>query len=790
MLRSYIRVALRGLARNRVSSLINIGGLAIGMAVAMLIGLWVHDELSFNKHFEHYDRIGKIWQFVTFDKGKVPYDVIPEPMGQELRSNYPDFKRVSMAAYNQSVVLTSGDKKLTELGTYVEPEFTEMMSLDMRAGRRDALRDMHTILLDASAAKAMFGAEDPLGRVIRISDTINVKVAGVYEDFPENSTFNGVHFLSPWSLYQATDGFARSARGDWGNNSFQVFVELKDGAGFGQVSAKIRDILLKRKDPPVYRPEFFVFPMRRWHLYLDFQNGVNVGGFISSVRLFALIGIFVLLLACINFMNLSTARSEKRAREVGIRKTIGSVREQLILQFFCESLLVALLAFTLALVLAWLILPFFNDLSGKHMAMPWNDPLFWLAGTGFSIATGLIAGSYPALYLSSFRPVKVLKGTIRVGRLAALPRRVLVVLQFSVSVALIIGTAVVFRQIQYAKNRTAGYNRDGVVEVNINTPALSHHFDALRGYLLATGGVYDVAEASCALADQNGGTTDISWKTKDPNVHPLVMSNEVTPEFGRVAGWRVTRGRDFSRDFPTDSSAMILNESAVKLMGFANPLGETVTHNGRDYHVIGVVSDMLKESPFERVKPSFFDLDHGASVIDIKLTPGMPVHEALAKVEGVFKKFNPGSPFTCSFVDANFAQKFRSEERIGKLATFFALLAIFISCLGLFGLASFVAEQRTKEIGIRKVLGASLFHVWRLLTTEFVFLVSLSLLIAIPVSFVYMQGWLEHYDFRTTLAWWIFAGAGLGAILITLATVSFQAIRAALANPVKSLRTE
>ena len=791
MLKNYIRIAFRSLGRSKVSTAINIGGLAIGMAVAMLIGLWVHDELSYNKNFDHYARIGQVWQFVTFDKGKVPYNVMPEPMGGELRSNYPDFKYVSMSSWPQSPVLTWGDKKLTEEGNYVEPDFTEMMSLNMLKGKRDALREMNTILLDASTAKAIFGSGDPMGQVVRIGDTVNVRVAGVYEDFPENSTFNNVHFLSPWSLYVATDKFAKNSFGNWGDNSFQVFVQLRDGVDFGQISAKVRDILLKRKDPPVYRPEFFIFPMSHWHLYLDFHNGVNVGGFIEFVRLFGIIGVFVLLLACINFMNLSTARSERRAKEVGIRKTIGSARQQLIVQFFIESLMVAFIAYVLALLLARLVFPFFNEISGKHMTIPWPDPLFWLVGIGFCLVTGLIAGSYPALYLSSFQPVKVLKGTFRAGRFAAMPRRVLVVLQFSVSVALIIGTAVIFRQIQYAKNRPTGYNRDGMIEVPINNPQLMDvNFDALRNDLLVTGGVYEAAEASSPLTSQNNGTTDVIWKGKDPNTHPVVMGNAITPEYGRTVGWHITRGRDFSRAFPTDSSGIILNEEAAKLMGFTNPLGELLQHGGNQFHVVGVVSNVLKESPFEPVKPTFYRQNDWFVTIDIKLAPGLPVREALRRVEGVFKRFNPESPFTYTFVDADFASKFNSEERVGKLATFFALLAIFISCLGLFGLASFVAEQRTKEIGIRKVLGASVFHLWRLLSREFVLLVSLSLFIAIPLAYRYMYGWLQHYDYRTTLAWWIFAGAGAGAILITLVTVSFQAVRAALANPIKSLRTE
>ncbi|HTJ11032.1 MAG TPA: ABC transporter permease [Dinghuibacter sp.] len=783
MLKNYLRIALRTLGRSRLSAVVNIGGLAIGMTVAMLIGLWIVNEVSFDRNFDHYRRIGKIWQFVTFVKGvKVPYDVIPEPMGPELRSSFPDFDKVSMASIPETQVVQYADKKLPVHGLYAEPDFADIFSVSIESGRRQ--RDMHDILVDAPTAQAIFGDKNPIGQVLKISDTIVVRVSGIFKAFPANSSLDGVHFVAPWSLYQATNNNARGAKTDWGNNSFNVYVQLKANADVKNVSNKIRDILLKTDNPPVYRPEFFVFPMDRWHLYRDFHNGVNVGGFIEIVRLFGIIGIFVLLLACINFMNLSTARSERRAREVGIRKTIGSVRSQLIVQFFVESAVIALIAFGLSAILTWLTLPLFAAIAGKTIPFPWTDPVFWMAGALFSVLTGFIAGSYPALYLSSFKPIKVLK---RTSRLAALPRRALVVLQFSISVALIIGTAVVYRQIGYARDRPTGYDRSGMIEVNINTPALNQHFDVLRTQLLATGAVTDVTECSSSMTDQNNGTTDIDWKGKEPGTHPLVMSSNVTPEYGRTIGWRITRGRDFSRDYATDSTAMVLSESAVALMRFKQPLGELVQHNGHTYHVIGVVDNILKESPFEPIKPAFFTQDGWFSVIDIKLTP---VSGAIPKVESVFRQFNPGAPFAFHWVNQDYARKFDSEVRVGELATVFAALAILISCLGLFGLATFVAEQRTKEVGIRKVLGASVFTLWRLLSREFVLLVLLSLLIAIPVARYYMGHWLEHYDYHTGLAWWIFAGAGLGAIVVTLATVSFQAIRAALANPVHSLRSE
>ncbi|GAB3954357.1 ABC transporter permease [Spirosoma harenae] len=790
MLRNYLKIAFRNLAKNRVYSFINIGGLAVGMAVAMLIGLWMYDELSFNKQFKNYDRLAKIWQFVKFDVEKSSYDVLPIPLSQELRSNYPDFESVGLSV-TRKVILAAGDKKLLKVGNYVEPDFINMLSLNVVSGTRFGDNDLNSILLSESLARAMFGTENPLNKRIKLDNKQTVNVAGVYEDFAANNTFNDVTFLVPWKFFTANDEGAKRDRDQWDSNSYQIFAQLKPSADFDQVSAKIKDIRMKRDNPPGYKPEFFLHPMTKWHLYSDFTNGVNTGGTITFVWLFGSIGVIVLLLACINFMNLSTARSEKRAKEVGIRKSIGSLRSQLVAQFFSESLLMAMLAFSLSILFVQFTLPFFNQVAEKKMVIPWSNPFFWIAGLGFSLLTGLIAGSYPALYLSSFQPIKVLKGIMRTSRSATIPRRVLVGFQFTVSVTLIIGTIIVFRQIEYAKDRPVGYSRNGLIEIGMNAPELYGHYTALRNDLLNTGAVADMAESSNSITEQAGGTTDISWKGKKTDSKPLVMSNYITHDYGKTIGWQLKEGRDFSRDFTTDSSSMIINEAAVKLMGFRQPIGETVLQSGREYRVIGVINDMVKEDPFKPVNPSFFAVNYrNVNTITLRLAPQVSASEALAKVEQVFKIYSPDSPFDYKFVDDNFARKFGNEERIGGLAGGFAILAILISCLGLFGLASFIAEQRTKEIGIRKVLGASVFSVWGLLSKEFVMLILVAFCIGAPIAYYVLSGWLQNYIYRTELSWWIFALAGLGALSVTLLTVSYQSIRAALVNPVKSLRNE
>src|SRR5688572_1712336 len=792
MIKNYFKVAFRNLIRSKGYSAINIGGLAVGMSVAMLIGLWVCDEISFDKYHKNYNQIAQAWQFVSFGPEKSSFNSVPIPLATELRNKYPEVKAASVTSFNRDATLTSGDKKFSRTGMYTEPDFPEIMTVKMIAGTRTGLTDVHSALLSQSLAKALFGDEEPINKVVRINNKTDVKVTGVYEDFPANSSFKDVFFLASWKLLTTIDDYAKMATQEWDENSFQLFVQLQEGADINKLSAKIKDTRMKLEDPPAYKPEFFLHPMSRWHLYGEFKNGVNTGGLIRLVKLFGVAGVFVLLLACINFMNLSTARSEKRAKEVGIRKTLGSVRSQLIRQFFSESLLVSFIALVLSIFFVLLLLPFFNQVANKELSILWTNPFFWLAAFAFSLITGLIAGSYPALYLSSFRPVKVLKGSFKAGRFAPLPRKILVVFQFSISVLLIAGTLIWSRQINHAKDRPIGYNSNGLIEIVMRTPDLVSHYDAVRTELLNTGAVANVSASLGSITEDFGGTTNVSWKGKTEDSRPLFMSNRVTHDFGKTVGWNILQGRDFSKNFLTDSTAIVLNESAVQMMGLQNPVNETIKFSGKDYRVIGVISNLVKGSPFEPVKPSLFTIGYGGAVnvINIRLSPNSGVGTALNKIEDVFKEYNPQAPFEYKFADEQYATKFATEERIGKLAGFFAILAILISCLGLFGLASFIAEQRTKEIGIRKVLGATILGIWQLLSKEFLLLVFISLLIALPISYYFMKNWLQNYEYRTEISWWILAVVVLSTLLITILTVSFQAIKAAMTNPVKSLRTE
>lgn len=798
MYKSYVKVGWRNLLKSKAYSLINIGGLSIGLAVALLIGLWIVDELSYNKNFTNYDRIVQVMQHQHFNGHTGTQTAIPIPLEPELRSHYgDDFKYLALASWNGDHILSHDTVKLSQPGNYMGPEGPRVLALQMLEGSIDGLKDPASILLSRSTSRALFGDVDPLSRMLRIDNRLDAKVAGVYEDLPFTCAFNDWHFIASWNLYETSEPWVKDAadHAQWDNNSFQLFAELAPNADVDAVSKQIQNVKFDHIDPGerVSKPEIFVYPMKDWHLRWSWNEGRQSGGMILYVRLFAIVGIFVLLLACINFINLSTARSSQRSKEVGIRKSIGSRQGQLVKQFLSESFIVVVISWAIALILVAVAMPYFNELAGKHMKMPFGEPLFWAASLGFMIATGFLAGSYPALYLSAFDPVSVLKGTFRTGKFAGLSRRILVVLQFTVSVSLIIGTIVVYQQVQYTKNRPIGYDNSAMMMIQMTSPDYEGKFEILRQDLKDAGDIEEMSESSSPLTgvwSDNGG---FDWEGKDPNLQADFGTIWVTRDFGKTVSWQIVKGRDFSEDFATDSSAIVMNETAVKFMGVTDPVGMTIKwgDNGT-YHVIGVVKDLLMDSPFSPVRQTFFFMNDGqaSNWIELKLSADKSLSQSISGIRKVFSDVLPDIPFTYQFADDEHAKKFESEVRIGKLAGIFSILAVFISCLGLFGLASFVAERRTKEIGIRKVLGASIVSLWRMLSQDFVFLVLISNLVAIPVTYKVLSGWLSDYEYRTQIYWWVFLAAAALVVLITILTVSFQAIKAATMNPVKSLRSE
>ena len=792
MLRNYFSIALRNLLKNKMHSFINIAGLSAGMAVTMLIALWVWDELSFDQYHKNYKSIAQVMQSQVLNNETASQVQLPIPLGYYMRTAYAgDFKRIVMSSGTEKHILATGENKLIETGNYMEPEAPALFTLQMTQGDINGLQDPSSILLSRSVAIALFGSQNPIGKIVRFDDESNVIVTGVYQDLPENTTLNKLLFIVPW---QAMTSLKKNMD-NWGNNGWQIYVQLADNADIKSVDAKIKNAKYDNADNGDQRfdPVVFLHPMSRWHLYAKFKNGVNTGGRIQYVWLLGIIGFFVLLLACINFMNLSTAKSEKRAKEVGVRKTIGALRSQLIYQFYSESLLTALLAFIISILLVLSLLPFFNDLAGKNIHLAWDNVLFWTAGIGFTVFTGFIAGSYPALYLSSFRPVKVLKGTYIAAKSATIPRKVLVVLQFTVSVILIIGTIIVFKQVQFAKDRPVGYNKNDLLSVEVVTPDIHDHFDAFKNDLLLTNAVESVAASSTPVTETRTGESSFDWVGKATSGKTQSFTTVgISKDFGKTVGWRFVAGRDYeSGPEGSDALAFVLNESAAKLMGFKDPIGKKVHWSGYTFTIIGVVKDMVMSSPFDPVDPAIFYMaPWRINVYNMRLSQHVSVTTAVDRIAAVFKKFSPAEPFIYKFADDEYARKFQIEERIGKLSGFFAILAVFISCLGLFGMTSYMAEQRIREIGVRKVLGASAFSIWRLLSRDFLALVLIALAVAMPIAFIFMHKWLQQYTYRTAIPWWIFLASAGGAITITLLTVSYQGIKAAFANPVTALRNE
>ncbi|MEO0556229.1 MAG: ABC transporter permease [Bacteroidota bacterium] len=801
MLKNYITIGWRNLVSNKGYSLLNIGGLSLGVTIALLIGLWIFDEFSFNKHYENYDKIAAVLQHNTVNGETGTWSSQSYQLGRELKTNYSNyFDHIVTSSFPYNSILALDDKGFNITGCYMDEQGPELLSLTMLQGTRTSFDNSSSILISSSTAKKFFRDKDATGEILKIDNGRELKVTGVYEDLRATDSFKDeLGFIAPLDILTGGGTDLYSGGGTymgWGNNWLQVFVTLADNVSMDQASSAIRDVKSKNILPDdfgaKFKPELFVFPMSKWRLYSNFENGVNTGGRIEYVWQFGLIGVFVLLLACINFMNLSTARSQKRAKEIGVRKVIGSKRVQLAGQFFIESFLVVSFAFIGGILLTYLNLPWFNSIAEKSIVMPWLNSTFWLLILGSVLLVTLISSSYPALYLSGFNPSKALKGSFKLGRHAALPRQVLVVVQFTVSITLIIGTTVVYQQIQYAKDRPIGYDLDGLINIPIKTEEVRENFDRFRNELAGSNSIAEVSVSETAVTNIWPSDGGYEWEGKDPDMQPHIYSGAVSHDFGKTVGWKIIEGRDFSRDIASDSSAMILNQTAVDYMGLENPVGQIIKFYGRDLKVIGVVEDMLSQSAYSPTNQTAFTIasEKRLKLIHVRVSTQSSISNAIEQVESAFNKYNTETPFEYTFADDEFAEKYAFEEQVATLVGIFTVLAIFISCLGLFGLASFMAEQRAKEIGIRKVIGASIFSLWKMLSKDFVQLVIVAAVISMPLGYYFMEDWLQDYQYRMELNWWVFALAGLAAFMVTLSTVSYQSIRAARVNPVESLKSE
>ena len=788
MLQNFLKVAWRNLFRGKGFSFINISGLAVGMASALLILIWVQNELSYDRFYTHSNRLYQLWRNGKDNTGLLSFSTIPQIVAPTMKQDYPEVERATRVFWDEKLLLSRGDKKINILGTMADADFLTMFDFPLlRGDRATALIQPTQMVITEKTAKAFFGNEDPIGKTIRVDNKYDYAVSAVLKDLPNNTKFD-FEYILPWDFVRRQGG----ADSIWDKNSVQAYVMLKPNTDVAAFNAKTKDIYKQHGNP--YFAESFLYPVSRLRLYSDFENGRAVGGRIDRVRIFIVIAVFILLIACINFMNMSTARSEKRAKEVGIRKVSGALRGSLIRQFLGESVLLAAFAGVIALGLVEICMPFFNGLTRKTLTVGFSNVYFWLGFVGFVVVTGVLAGSYPALFLSSFRPVQVLKGAFKKEHALVKPRKVLVVLQFSFAIILVICTLVIEKQLKYAQDREVGYDKRNMIWSFLSADLIKN-YASVKNDLLNQGIATAVTRSSAPLTE-SWSTGGADWPGKDPNDKTDFNFLDCDGDIVKTAGLHLVAGRDIDpKQYPTDSTAVLLNETAVKVMGFKDPIGKVINPGAwgvHNWHVVGVVKDFIMESPFEKIRPmvingpraSWFNLFH------IKLNEARSTAQNLAGVERVLKQYNPSYPFEYHFIDQQYAKKFEDERASGTLTAAFAGLTIFISCLGLFGLAAYMAENRTKEIGVRKVLGASVFGIARLLSGDFVKLVLIAMVVASPVAWWVMSRWLAGYSYRTGLSVWVFVMAGAGAVVIALATVSFQAVRAAMKNPVRSLRSE
>ncbi|MBO9562260.1 MAG: ABC transporter permease [Niastella sp.] len=789
MFKNYFKIVWRNFSRNKMLSFINVFGLAIGMAFAILIGMWIQYERSFDTFNENIDRLAIVRKHTLFNNEKGTQTGVMLPLYYELKKNYPEIKRVTRMDWGGKYSISKDKEKFSKRGHCVDPDFLQMFTFAaVKGDLKTALNDPTAIILTESLAQTLFGTEDPMGKTVQVDNEFNKHVTAVIKDVPKNSTFQ-FDFLAPYEFLVQQFPFIKDNKTNWGNNFLMNLVEVKEGASIAALSKKIGPLVVQ-KNKRLKNQTLILQPLKEMHLYGEYKNWVNTGGAITYVRLFGIIGIFVLLIACINFMNLATARSEKRAREVGIRKAIGSQRSQLVVQFLSESMFTAFVAFLLSVAFVNLLLPLLKEFGFENIQFDLKNISLLGLVLIVCLFTGLVAGSYPAWYLSSFLPVKVLKGIMKQGSSAVNFRKVLVVSQFAISSGLIISTIIIVQQINYAKDRSTGYNYNNLITID-GTGDLGKDYQVLKQELQNTGYIDAVAKSSSTMTGISNSWSDFSWDGKDPNADISLDVVMTEWDYEKAAGLQFIAGRPFSQDYKTDSNAVILNEAALRTIGYKDPIGKTMKMGDQTLTIVGVIKDVLMQNPFDPVKPGVILFNATEfQVVLVRLKNGADLRQSLAAIEPIVRKHNASRPFEYSFVDEEFGKKFATENQVARLAGIFAGLAIFISCLGLFGLAMFMAERRAKEISVRKVLGASVASLWMLLSREFVWLVLIACILASPLTFWLMNEWLQQYDYRISISGWIFAIAGVLAIVIALLTVSIQAIKAALANPVKRLRSE
>jgi len=792
MIKNYIKTTLRSLLKNKGYSFLNIAGLAIGITCASLIFLWVQDEVTFDHNFEKRDYLYRVMENQHTNGALFTQNSTPEPLANGMKTEMPGIKNVMRTSWNMNELFVLGDKSINEDGVYADSSVFSMLKLPFVYGSPvNAFKETNSVVISETLAKKFFGNVNPVGKTFKLNAKENFSVdglftvTGVFKDLPANSTFQ-FQWLSSFDIWATKNSWLK---GNWGNNIIDNYVELQPSANVDALNKKLKNYITTKLDGNTN--QLFLFPMNDWNLHNSFINGKEDGGKIKYVKLFSTIAWIILLIACINFMNLSTARSEQRAKEVGVRKVMGAGKGKLIGQFIGESLIMSFIAVIVAIGLLYVILPAFNSLVEKQLSIDILNPvhLSFIIGIGF--ITGLVAGSYPAFYLSSFNPVYVLKGIkIKPGSGVNFIRKGLVVCQFAISIILIISTIIIYQQVNHIKSRNLGYSNSNLVNINLQGQ-LKSNFNVVKNDLIASGVVENAALNEFLAMQVYQSTSDFNWSGKDPNNKVVVNSNMVSPEYIKTLGIKLLEGRDFYNGVKADSTSVIITQSMAKKMGKAGQIGSIIIENKYQAKVVGIVNDMVFNNMYGESGPLMLFCDpRAANNLTIRIKPGADISQAMEKIGDIIKKDNPGYPFQYTFLDEEFNKLFKTESLVGKLATVFAILAVFISCLGLFGLAAYTAGRRIKEIGIRKVLGASVSGLVSLLSVDFLQLVALSCLIAFPIAWWAMSKWLQDYQYRIEIHWWVFAISGVLAIIIALVTVSFQAIKAALINPVKSLRSE
>lgn len=785
MLKTYLIVAARNLWKNRSSSFLNIAGLAIGITCAALIFLWIENETGYDNQFEKRQQVYRVIENQTYDGKLRTFYSTPGPLAEAMKSQIPGVVNAARVS-SKEVLFTLNEKAIYQRGLYADPAVAQIFSLQFLQGSAaNAFNETHAVVISQKMARQFFGADNNvIGKTLKVENAEDFVVTGVVKDLPENVTLK-FDWLAGFDHYAKGKDFINK----WGSNSVATYVELSATADVTAVNARLKGFIEKMSgNKGTYA---FLFAMQDWHLRDQFEDGKQTGGLITYIRMFAVIAWIILVIACINFMNLATARSEKRAKEVGVRKVMGAVKSRLVLQFITESVLMSALAVIIGTLLVLLVLPYFNVLVERQLSAGLGNPIHLLLLAGIALICGLLAGSYPAFYLSSFKPVAVFKGLKEKAGGAAFIRKGLVVTQFAVSIILIISTVIIYQQVRHVQNRDLGYNKDHLLTMNVRGD-IAKNFKLIKQDMLNTGLVENVALNSFETLSVGNNSSGATWPGKDESKDVLISNRIISPEFIATAGMKITEGRDFRIDAPADSSNILITASLAKMMGKESAIGKSIRFRDKDWQVVGIVKDFVYGDMYGSSDPVMFFYHTGkdARYLFIRPKAGAQTSDVLAKLEVVMKRDNAGYPFEYSFVDDLFAAKFKSEALAGKLSRLFALLAIVISCFGLFGLAAYTAERRTREIGVRKVLGASVAGITRLLAGDFLILVIIAALIAFPVAWWAMNNWLQSYAYRIGINWWIFPLAATGALAIAMLTVSFQSVKAALANPVKSLRME